>query len=533
MNMNNMNSPITPRSKFLEYKSLVQDDASFSRRYFVPPNPKLSGNNGVPINLRYHTDNVTDVRWVSDFECLTCSIDSTLCKWNLVEASEADNENGAGSSYPNSPTAVSSPDSAAYFGAGGGGLSPENNNSNPLVGGTMASLGTNNNQQTSNSAAAQINLVPVKTVSDASAEGVYCVDVMGKTIATGSSGKQLKLYGLDELDSLASLDTESAVYAVRFRDPQFLVCGTKLGCCMFFDPASEACISQIEGLHKSVLQSVDLSENNGVLTGGSDGKIYLVDPRAQNWSPANFSYVAVEKTAIYAVRWCANPNYFLSSGDNYCISRWDVRKMSTLSRRRGEQSVVTNYFGHSSDVRCLEMLGEDYFVSGTADGSLRIWPVDEVGAIQDTLVQNDFQIEKAESDRAEIEVNVVAHAHSEPGRKKVQKNLELLHDLYDRTFELQEIYSERSALQCLQATYQLDAHSSLVCGLSARKCPQSNHWRILTSSADQTVKLFRLANKLDKNRHVRWVTQYSSTPAYDNFGFRDTMGRHDSLTRVY
>lgn len=86
----------SPRSKFLEYKTFVQDDASFSRRYFVPPNPALAGN-GVPISLRHHTDNVTAVRWVGENSCLTCGIDSSLCKWDLSEVLRQSSAGDAGS----------------------------------------------------------------------------------------------------------------------------------------------------------------------------------------------------------------------------------------------------------------------------------------------------------------------------------------------------------------------------------------------------------------------------------------------------
>eukprot|EP00392_Amoebophrya_sp_AT5.2_P001680 g1682.t1 len=553
----------SPRSKFLEYKTFVQDDASFSRRYFVPPNPTLAGN-GVPISLRHHTDNVTAVRWVGENSCLTCGIDSSLCKWDLSEVLRQSSAGESGSANEDRTDHRADKEPSIF---------------KPKLDYEEAPLTS--------------TLPPSIVIPEAHPEGVYCVDLVDKLVATGASGKgseTLKLWSADSLDELQDLHTRSAVYAVKFRDPGFLVAGTKCGSCMFFDPtAGRQClsggkshifkhihnsdlvqrfflenagryvtshplkcpVSQFSGLHKSVLQSLDLSETHGVLTGGSDGKIYLVDPRVQSAENSSFSFVSVEKTAIYAVRWCANPNYFLSSGDNYCISRWDVRKMSTVARRRGgEQSVVTNYFGHSSDVRCLEMLGDDFFVSGTADGSLRIWPVDEIGAIEDSLITNDFAIEKAENERSENDLNVVAHAHTDHGRRRVQKNVETLHALYDRTFELQEIYSEkRSALQCLQATYQLDAHSSLVCGLSAKRCPATGHWRILTSSADQTVKLFQLGRKLDKNHHVRWVTQYHvNHPVLPSYGMgagggpaRDTQvahgglmtRRHDSLTRVH
>ncbi|CAD7946494.1 unnamed protein product [Amoebophrya sp. A25] len=519
------------KSKFLEYKSLVQDDASFSRRYFVPPHPEL-GTTGC---LRYHTDNVSAVRWTSDTECLTCSIDSALCKWNLEEF-----DVGAADRDPDAPTA-----------------------------------------QREHASAQTIELLQPQLVqTQAHSEGVYCVDVLNGVVATGASGSKhddtLKLWDLKTLEETScALKTESAVYSMRFRDPHFLVVGTKLGTCMFFDPAAERCIGNLNVLHKSVLQSVDLSESYGVLTGGSDGRIHLLDPRTHigqgaghegagsgsgesayaggGLSPSgggtgsggpNLSFVMVEKTAIYAVRWVSqSSHYFLSSGDNYCISRWDVRKMSSAlgARRRGEQSVVTNYFGHSSEVRCLELLGSDFFVSGTGDGSLRIWPVDEVGVLEETMISHDMLLEKAEVDRADIEANVVAHAHTDQGRKRVQKNVELLHQLYDEMFELQEIYGERTALQCLQATYQLDAHSSLVCGVSARRCPRKKErWRILTSSADQTVKLFRLAQPLDKNRHMRWVNSNHRTTVINPadqpyYGGAPLLShkRHDSLTRGF
>lgn len=113
-------------------------------------------------------------------------------------------------------------------------------------------------------------------IPEAHPEGVYCVDLVDKLVATGASGKgseTLKLWSADSLDELQDLHTQSAVYAVKFRDPGFLVAGTKCGSCMFFDPTAgrQGPVSQFSGLHKSVLQSLDLSETHGVLTGGSDG----------------------------------------------------------------------------------------------------------------------------------------------------------------------------------------------------------------------------------------------------------------------
>ena len=87
-----------------------------------------------------------------------------------------------------------------------------------------------------------------------------------------------------------------------------------MGTCVFYDAASGQITSQLWNLHTGVLQDIALpgaatvhTSNStrlpavhgggsaGVLTGGADGKIFMLDPRTPNNS-ANF--VAVEKSIV-------------------------------------------------------------------------------------------------------------------------------------------------------------------------------------------------------------------------------------------
>lgn len=109
--------------------------------------------------------------------------------------------------------------------------------------------------------------------------------------------------------------------------------------------------------HRSVVQSVDINQDCAtVLTGSSDGSCRIFDMRARvKEKQLGTVHNAVSDGTVYQVRWCGEFE-FLSAGDDYCIKRWDLRKISSnFGSAKFTNALLTNYFGHTSDIRGLEV----------------------------------------------------------------------------------------------------------------------------------------------------------------------------------
>ena len=261
--------------------------------------------------------------------------------------------------------------------------------------------------------------------SKAHNEGIYCLDVrttnatttsdndekqQQQIIATGAAGNSPLHLWDTELNLLGKLPnpTCSSVYSCRIGGhnyTSFLVSGTKSGQCLLHDIKEEKLACSVTN-HKALVHAVDIHHHDhcSVLTGSADGTVEILDVRNLA-SPKNLGVVhnaVSSKGQVFCVNWCGE-HTFLSAGNDYCIKRWDIRKIG--GARRHNEALLTSYLGHTSDIRALEVdpsggsSNKSFFVSGTLDGSLRIWGIDEINEIEEELIRIDTLIEKGEKIR--------------------------------------------------------------------------------------------------------------------------------------
>lgn len=417
--------------KFLDYKLMVEEDPTFGKRFIVPDT--------IASLKKYevHNDNVEDVCWLSDEHFVSCSLDKVIAVWNANDAAK----------YPR----------------------------------------------------------PVEML-EGHAEGIYCLRSDGQgNLISGAASAELFLWDMSPLSGegprvpkVKFNGHSSPIYSVSVSpDGRNAISGNKAGTCLYHDISREDPIVVMDH-HKNVAQSVDFSPDGSLICSASnDGTIQIFDIRASKKARC---VSKIDDAAATGVVFCCqwrpgNEHEVLSSGDDYCVKRWDLRKVNVNS------GPITNFFGHTSNVRtlCMSPCGQ-FLVSAAEDGCIRLWVIDEMLHVieeQDNVAE---QLEELDKKREDLEKRLesAGRAIHEPLRNCVKE----MHSLYDRFEELKDMKDERDAMHCLQARMGFTGHALNVSGVAWRQV--GDQVQLVSSSWDQTVQLFKLGTP-KTNDFVQWA----------------------------
>ncbi|XP_062003704.1 flowering time control protein FY-like [Rosa rugosa] len=113
--------------------------------------------------------------------------------------------------------------------------------------------------------------------------------------------------------------------------------------------------------------SVDWHPTNSLIaSGGKDSVVKLWDARSRRELCSFYDH----KNWVHSVKWNPNGNWLLTASKDHVIKLYDLRAMKELKSFRGHQNQVTALAWHP--------LTQDYFVSGSSDGSIFHWLVGHV-----------------------------------------------------------------------------------------------------------------------------------------------------------
>lgn len=152
-------------------------------------------------------------------------------------------------------------------------------------------------------------------------------------------------------------------------DERFCVSGGKTGQVCFHDVNRGEAPLCVLNQHDGVTYCCTVNDDSvTVATASADSTIQILDMRAARTAR---SMITIDDAAaagsVYKVIWRGEFE-LLSCGDDYCAKRWDIRNIG--------DGPLTNYFGHTSPVRALDVSSnKDLMVTGTADGCIRVWVV--------------------------------------------------------------------------------------------------------------------------------------------------------------
>lgn len=279
--------------------------------------------------------------------------------------------------------------------------------------------------------------------------------------------------------------TTPAYSCCMSKDMGQIVSGSKNGHIVLHDVSRPNPIVDLPA-HETTCYSCDFN-NDFVCSASSDGTVKIWDLKSMK--AAAVIEDAAAMGVVYQALWHGE-NHVVSCGDDYCIKRWDWRKTS--------EGPVANYFGHTSQVKCIAVSPDGYFlVSACEDGSIRVWLADERaligdvrGAAQRKLVSKENEIEKLRERLQSGEID----------KSEVQEASAALKDLQAQVDHYDEVWNDRCALDCIQARKGLEGHTLGVASIAWRDAEDGGSiGQVISGAQDQTIRLFEVdTNELKK-----------------------------------
>ncbi|KAI3876860.1 hypothetical protein MKW92_035909 [Papaver armeniacum] len=184
-------------------------------------------------------------------------------------------------------------------------------------------------------------------------------------MVTGDDGGSIKYWE----NSMASVKAKKSAHKESVRDLSFSKTDLKLCSCSddktvkVWDFARCQEERSLSG-HSWDVKSVDWHPTKSLLvSGGKDNLVKLWDAK----SGRELSSFHGHKNTVLRVKWNQNGNWVLTASKDQIIKLYDIRVMKELESFRGHQKDVTALAWHP--------FHEDYFVSGSFDGSIFHWLV--------------------------------------------------------------------------------------------------------------------------------------------------------------
>jgi len=419
--------------RYFEYKESVENDMAFSKTYVVPPSQAAAK------KCVGHSDSVEKVAWLSDSRLVSGSTNGDICIWDmLVEKTSAVKSSGPKQVRAEKRFQVDINKSALY---------------------SMAA-----------SRCGQRLLVGLGSLS----ENFSLLDV-----EDGSCKCQYK-------------GIEAAVYTCAFSyDGGQVAAGSQRGdlCIYDIERPDEALMSWHP--HQNVVRSLCFRpggmERGTLCSASADGTVKLFDTRARN--PTNPSApetvaeipdAAASGTVHQAI--FRGESELFTCGDDDCIRRWDQRAL--------KNGCLSSFFGHTAAVKSIALSPDEKFlVSGTQNGSVRIWLADEEGLLRSKEEHLTSLLGKVNKEfKREEELFESGQLHEAAAIEQYGLNGERVKELEAQVSACVATREHRSALACTQALFSLDGPTVPINTVTWRESGGSA-W-IATGCQDPYVRLF-------------------------------------------
>jgi len=235
-------------------------------------------------------------------------------------------------------------------------------------------------------------------------------------------------------------------------------------------------------------------DSNLLISAGANGSLHFLDLREQGAPKACLLPSAVANSvsmkatlsiqgahdgyAVHAVEFVDRTTVF-SGGADHKLKRWDLRQMSPFKPRCPGQ-----YLGHTAPVRSLAVSADKRFVvTGCEDGSLRIWPKDPLSDIRSSLRGMKMQLKDLDTDMQDF-------GRPAAERQAFSRKCDETKEIIAAAKKNEEQLSREGYTSAFRT---LNGHVAQVSGCAWQEDSQLKAVSIVSSSWDQTLKLFNIS----------------------------------------
>ena len=261
----------------------------------------------------------------------------------------------------------------------------------------------------------------IKSIEGHKEKIVSMIELSDGSIATGSYDSKIKIWNLESLQCIRTIQEEGNIFCLLEMEPNIILSGTNQNTIQLFDlnyddnnifkfsfkghdlwvnclikcseyyfasGSNDADIKvwdyknktiyrTLRG-HKDCILAMILLKNKKICSGSADLTLRIWD-----WGlgVCEFFFSGHDKW-IKCLCQLDKDDVIISGSDDMKIKVW--KNMGYINKRNiiNNWKVIKEYSGHTHSVRTLCKINEDTFASGSFDGSIKIWNLNENEAIQ-------------------------------------------------------------------------------------------------------------------------------------------------------
>ena len=312
---------------------------------------------------------------------------------------------------------------------------PNNENIN-ILNQEIPYLYHNNNSNNNNIDKNSIHYQCIKTIEGHSEKIVSMIELYNGNIATGSYDNKIKIWNLETLECVKTINEEGYIFCLLEMEPNIILSGTNKNSIQLFnlnnndnnnleysfkghdlwinclvkcspnffasgsndsfikvwDYKNKILFKTLKG-HQDCILTMILFKNKKLCSGSADLTIRIWD-----WisGQCEFFFVAHEKwvKCLCELNLNINKNYdiLISGSDDMKIKIWKIFSNIEDNFDKYYFEKYKIFVGHKHSVRTLCHIEKDIFASGSFDGSIKIWKLNEDKEIQTLEGHNSYVI---------------------------------------------------------------------------------------------------------------------------------------------